>query len=196
MSKVILTHAAGDDFEAALVAARLEALGYAVLFEPADEPSLSPMSRRKLESSIASADCVLVLWSRLAVLNPNLLDVATRAKAAGKLALARLDASTPPSRVGAGANLSNWIGRKDARGWRELAATIAAKAPMSKAAPAATSAPSASAKALGRETMAAAAPEEAATSSAKKGGGAAGALVALLVLLAAVGAGAYYFLMN
>jgi hypothetical protein len=184
LSQVIITHAAEDEARAAQVARRLGGLGYSVRQEAGGLEASSPMSRRRLDTDIASAACVRLLWSRDAAFDPGLLAVATRARAAGKLTLARLDQSPAPARVGsAAANLSNWQGRLEARGWRALAAAVAAKAKPSASGARRTATPS---------------PTLARTASApapgKKSGGGVWILALIAALLAAGGVG--YFLMT
>jgi hypothetical protein len=184
LSQVIISHAAEDEARAAQVARRLGGLGYSVRQEAGGLEASSPMSRRRLDTDIASAACVLLLWSRDAAYDPGLLAVAARARSAGKLTLARLDQSPAPARVGsAAANLVNWQGRLDARGWRALAKDIGAKARPSaggaKRAPAPSSASAA--------PSSAAAPE-------KQSGGGVWILALVAALLAAGGVG--YFVMT
>ena len=183
LSQVIITHAAEDEARAARVARRLGGLGYSVRQEAGGLVASSPMSRRRLDTDIASAACVLLLWSRDAAYDPGLLAVAARARAAGKLTLARLDQSPAPARVGsAAANLANWQGRLEARGWRALAAAVAAKAR-----PGSASARRAPAASSAHTLSSSAAP-------AKKSGGGVWILALVAALLAAGGVG--YFVMT
>jgi len=179
VTHVLVTHAPEEGARAQIVAEKLGALGYQVSQSADIYRPLSPFERRKLAAEIDKAGCVLVLWSREAAEAPALRALAERAKASGKLALARLDQSTLPMGL-KGANLANWLGRGQSQGWRQLLSSIPAVAPARsganrKPAPA-SQAPAA------KSSAPAAAP-------AKKGGGA-GVAIGLIVLLALAGAGA------
>ena len=139
MSHVLLAHAPNAEARAAFVAEHLGALGFEVRQE-SGPPALSPRARAALKAKIEAASCVLVLWSRDAMDDAALIAATQQARAAGKLALARLD-TTPAPRGAPGADLSQWKGRRDARSWRGLLAALAplaqpkANAPSPPAAP-------------------------------------------------------------
>ncbi|MES1200598.1 MAG: hypothetical protein ABUS57_04025 [Pseudomonadota bacterium] len=177
MTHVLVTHAPEEGARAQIVAEKLGALGYQVSQSANIYRPLSPFERRKLAAEIDKAACVLVLWSREAAEAPAVRALAERAKANGKLALARMDQSAPPMGF-TGANLANWAGRDQTRAWRQLLTTIRAAAPV---------------RASGRKSAPAAAAKSASTSappaSEKKSGGA-GLAIGLVVLLALGGAGA------
>jgi hypothetical protein len=108
------------------VTAKLAALGYRVKPSQLVGPlagALAPQAQHELDRAVANAACVLVLWSREAARTPGMLSTAKSAKAAGKLTVARIDASAPPLRLPA-ADLSAWKGRTDARAWRKLVARL------------------------------------------------------------------------
>jgi hypothetical protein len=185
MSQIIVTHAPSDEARAEQVAQRLTKLGYSVS-QSDGAPALSPRGRRQLETEISKAACVLVLWSRDAADEPALVTFAAHAKAKGKLALARLDQTPAPARIGSAvANLANWLGRKEARGWRALTSYLASKVRPAAAARKAASTPTP------QRASAAPAPRASATPEKKKGG--IGGLIMFLLLLLAGGAGAYYY---
>ncbi len=123
MADVILAHTEAAATRAARVAEKLRALGYQVRTDFEAAGPLSPHARRRRAAAIDSAACFVVLWSKDAAEAPALLEAAARAKAAGKLMLARLDAASPPLRLKA-LDLSSWSGR-DTRPWRAFAARIA-----------------------------------------------------------------------
>jgi hypothetical protein len=126
LAEILLAHAPAATETAERVAAKLAALGYSVKPSQPVGPlagALAPQAQHELDRAVASAACVLVLWSREAARTPGMLSTAKSAKAAGKLAVARLDASAPPLRLAA-ANLSAWKGRTDARAWRKLMARL------------------------------------------------------------------------
>ncbi len=216
MTQVIVTHAPAEQARAAKVAEKLSALGFKVRQDADIFRALSPFERRKLAADIDNAACVLVLWSREAADAPALHAAAARAKAAGKLAYARLDVAALPARVGGvnAPNLVNWQGRDQDRGWRQLVAAVGAKAqraaaPVLRAVSAPAAAVRAPAAAVSSPVRAASAPARAVSApvrpvsaparapepeapAKKKGGG--GLLVAaVLVLLAAAAAGYYFF---
>lgn len=173
MAEIIVTHAPEAAARAKQVAEKLGALGFTVR-NGFDVAGASPFVRRKRAAAIDKADRVLVLWSKDAP--PALLETASRARAKGKLAFARLDAAAPPPglRPKAIVDLSAWSGR-ETRAWKSLIATLgpAPRGAGAKRAPARTaSTPS--------------------TTEAKKGGGA-GAWIAALLVLGALGAGGYFF---
>jgi hypothetical protein len=120
---------------------------------------------------------VVVLWSKDAAEAPALRAAADRALAAGKLALARLDASAPPLGLSA-VDLSAWKGFAGAKAWKRLLAAL----------PTAPASHAASPRARTSLSSAAAAPEK------RKGGGALLWVILTLALLGAAGAGAYLFL--
>lgn len=104
-----------------MVVSRLEKLGFKV----SDLDLAAP--RKALTSAVGKAQGVLVLWSREAPL--ALRTVATAAKEAGKLAVARLDAAAPPPILHTpAADLSRWSGRAETRGWRRLMQALPAPA--------------------------------------------------------------------
>jgi len=195
----MLAHAPEEAERAALVAEKLESLGFQISTDAA--MALSPFERKRLRAEIEQAACVLVLWSRGAADDPVLK--AAAAHAAGKLKLARLDAAQAPARAGwaSAADLSAWRGLARHRDWSRLVAALRAHTPPAKIAPkpVAPAAPPAAKVAVKPAALAAAAPAAPAptTSSAelpKKSGGAVAAVVAL-ALAAAIGAGVYLFLM-
>ncbi|MES1199594.1 MAG: hypothetical protein ABUS48_06405 [Pseudomonadota bacterium] len=180
MSHVLLAHAPGEEERAALVAEKLDALGYKVRQDGDSARRLSPFERRKLAAEIDAAACVLVLWSREAADAPALRATAARALASGKLALARLDSAAPP--MAGAANLAGWLGNEQTRAWRQVlsAVSAAAKPRTAQRAPAPRA-----------QAAAPAAPQP-----AKKSGGGAGIALALLALLAAGGAAAAHFVLH
>jgi hypothetical protein len=169
-----------------MVAEKLASLGYEVRQDDDVYRAMSPFERRRLAAQVADAACVVVLWSRDGLEAPALQAAAQAAKAQGKLALARLDASAPPSRMGGQdiANLAQWYGLDEARGWRDLLEAVTTKTKPAGKKPAAASRPVA---ARAQVSAAAATPE-------KKKSGAAGLILVLLVLLAAGGGAAYAYL--
>jgi len=175
MAEIIVTHAPEAAARAKQVAEKLGALGFKVRSE-FDLTNASPFVRRQRAAAIDKADRVLVLWSKDAP--PALLETASRARAKGKLAFARLDAASAPAglRPGAVVDLSAWSGR-ETRAWKSLIATLGP-------APRATGAK--------RAPVRAAAAPAAAASEPRKGGGA-GAWIATLLVLGALGAGGYFF---
>ncbi|MDX2237408.1 MAG: hypothetical protein NW203_07575 [Hyphomonadaceae bacterium] len=182
MGHILLAHAPGAAARAAMVSKKLQALGYAV--RPAPLAAPSPLGRRETASAVAGASRVVLLWSADAARDPSLLAAAARAQAAGKLAVARLDAAAPPAGLSAApVDLSRWTGRADWRPWR---AFVAALGPT----PAAPRTPAPRPAAAEGPPAATAAPEPA---PAKRGGG---ALVVgvILALLAAGGAAAFFLL--
>lgn len=175
MAEIIVTHAPEAAARAKQVAEKLGALGFTVR-NGMDVAGASPFVRRKRAAAIDKADRVLVLWSKDAP--PALLEAASRARAKGKLAFARLDAASAPAglRPGAVVDLSAWSGR-ETRAWKSLIATLGpvprsggAKRAPARAAAAATSS----------------------ASESRKGGGV-GAWIAALLVLGALGAGGYFF---
>ncbi|MEJ0059433.1 MAG: hypothetical protein WDM79_07640 [Terricaulis sp.] len=195
MTHLLVAHAPEEEARAALLAAKLGALGYEVRQEADIYRALSPFERRRLQADIDKAACVVVLWSRDGADGPALRAAVDRAKASGKLALARMDSSPPPVGHSAVADLTHWIGRDQTRAWRALVAAIgsAAKAPIkrlsSAAAPAAQRAPQPRAAAPQR---AASAPSVAAETPEKRKSGGLGIVLTVLTLLAAAGGAAYY----
>ncbi|HVZ99955.1 MAG TPA: TIR domain-containing protein [Caulobacterales bacterium] len=183
MSHVLLAHAPGEEERAALVAEKLDALGYKVRQDADIARPLSPFERRKLAAEIDAAACVLVLWSREAAETPSLRAAAARALAQRKLAVARLDFSAPPVR--GAANLVNWLGNEQSRAWRQVLGAVGAAAKPRATAQGAAPRPAAAANA----------PAPAPARAEKKGGGAGLALM-LLVLIAAGGAAAAHFVMH
>lgn len=196
--EVIVTHAPNEEARAALVAEKLAALGYIVRQEAGDARALSPFARRKLATDVDKAAVVLVLWSREAKFAPALAAIAARAKAKGKLAVARLDSAALPARVSlwGSPSLAQWQGREKTRGWRQLVANVSAKAG-GKLAPKRAAQPAPAPTRVSAPTPAPA-PVRAAAASAepakKKGGG--GLAIFALVALIAVGAAGYYFLVG
>lgn len=186
MSQILIAHSPEEEERAALVAEKLGALGYEVSQDNDFDRALSPLERRKLAQSVSEAACVVLLWSREAAEAPAIAAAAQQAKALGKLACARLDASAPPNRVGVKsvANLANWYGMDEAKGWRDLVDAVKATAKPAAAAPAKKAPAPAARPASAASSGAAAAP-------AKKGG--AGGLIAALVVLALIGGGAYAY---
>ncbi|MET0182419.1 MAG: hypothetical protein ABW199_06000 [Caulobacterales bacterium] len=180
MADVILTHAPEAAARAGKVAQKLETLGYRVRADFDAEAALSPHGRRKLAANIDSAAAVIVLWSKDAAYAPALIEAANRAKAKGKLALARLDTAAPS--LGYAVDLSNWSGR-DTRSWRSLVACLKT---VSGAAPK---------KPASNSQRASGTPSATASSSSGKGNPAAGILLRLAALAALIGAGfgAYYY---
>ncbi|NWG54052.1 MAG: hypothetical protein HXY28_10055 [Hydrogenophilaceae bacterium] len=173
MTRILVAHAPAAQKRAALVIEALAALGYRI--EAAPVTALAPHKRRKLEGAVAQAGAVVVLWSKHAAEAPALRATADRARAAGKLALARLDAAAPPLGLSA-FDLSRWGGYRDAKAWKRLLAAL-------------PKAPAAHAGAVRERGQAAAA---GAGANAKKKGGALAWLALVVMLLAAAGAGAYF----
>lgn len=186
MTHVLVAHAPQEEARAKRVADKLTALGFEARQDDGAYRSLSPFERRKLAADIDKAACVIVLWSREGALAPALRAAAGRAKAAGKLTFARLDASAPPAGFGVARaiNLSNWTGRGENRAWRRLVAGIAAAKPRARVQAAAAPAPVKTQTPLRAEAR------------AKKKSGGGWAIGLLLFLLAAAGgaAGYYFFL--
>lgn len=177
MTHILVAHAPRAAKRAAVVKEELAALGYEV--EASAAKHLAPLSRRELDAAVAQARAVLVLWSKDAPAAPAVLAAANRAQAAGKLALARLDASAPPPRLKAAADLSAWKGFSRAKSWKRLLARL-------PAAPAAH-APKRAPAALAAASVAAGAPK-------KKGAAAIVWTLGLLTLAAAGAAAAYVML--
>jgi hypothetical protein len=185
LTHLLVAHAPEEEERATLLAAKLGALGYEVRQEADIYRALSPFERRRLQADIDEAACVVVLWSRDGADGPALRAAIDRAKASGKLALARMDSAPPPVGHSAVADLTHWIGSDQTRAWRALVAAIgtAAKAPVKRRAP--TPAPS---------PQRASAPPVSAAAPEKRKSGAGGAILTLLLLLAAAGGAAYYVL--
>ncbi|MGE0828139.1 MAG: hypothetical protein AB7O04_02160 [Hyphomonadaceae bacterium] len=182
MAEILVVRAPKAGKRADNVTARLAALGYKVEAGPA--AALAPHSRKQLEGAVAKAERVLVLWSKDAAAAPSVLAAAARAKAAGKLTLARLDAAQPPIllRAPGEVNLSAWQGRAT-RDWQRLLARL----------PSAKTSAKPAAQKLAKK--AAAAPLAATADEPKKKGGAGLAIgLGLLALAAAGAAAAYIFL--
>jgi len=178
MAEIIVTHAPEAAARAKQVAQKLGALGFTVR-NGFDVAGASPFVRRQRAAAIEKADRVLVLWSKDAP--PALFETASRARAKGKLAFARLDAAAAPAglRPGAIVDLSAWSGR-ETRAWKSLIATLG-PAPR-RAAPARVTAQSTAAPA--------------ATDATPRKSGGAGAWIAALLVLGALGAGGYVFAMQ
>ena len=188
MPHILIAHAPEEEGRAALVAEKLSDLGFEVRQDDDVYRALSPFERRKLTASVSAAACVVVLWSREGIEAPALQAAAQAAKAQGKLALARLDASAPPTRMSGPdiANLIQWQGMDEARGWKDLLGAVTAKAK-----PGSTKKTSV---VPATRRQAAAAPA-AATPKEKKEGGVLGYIFVLTLVLAA-GGGAVYAYMN
>ncbi|MBI1188095.1 MAG: hypothetical protein GC206_12340 [Alphaproteobacteria bacterium] len=172
MTRILVAHAPAAKKRAAVVIDELAALGYRI--EAASVTTLAPHRRKALAGAVAEAGAVVVLWSKDAAETPALRAAADRAQAAGKLALARLDAATPPLGLRA-VDLSAWKGFAGAKAWKRLLASLPT-APASHAG-------------SGTKAVSTAAPAPA----KKKGGGALGWILLALALLGAGGAGAYLY---
>jgi len=98
MKRVLVLHAPADAARASEVAGAMDALGYAVTPWACD--GTEGLARARA-AAIRDAQCALVLWSRNASL--SLRQAANAARRAGNLALARLDAASAPSLLGANA---------------------------------------------------------------------------------------------
>ncbi|MBI1250833.1 MAG: hypothetical protein GC189_05115 [Alphaproteobacteria bacterium] len=127
MTVILLAHAPGARGRAALIAKALAAAGFEV--RDAVLGAASPRGRASAAQTVASADRVLVLWSNDARHAPGLGALARRAVAAGKLSVARLDASSLPLRGRqAPVDLSRWTGRQTWQPWRALLAQLSGAA--------------------------------------------------------------------
>jgi hypothetical protein len=121
--QILLTHAHQDSRRAKLLAERLEQQGLKVQ-RTAVSAGLPPLQRRRLDKHMSSAARVVFLWSRSAQ-SPAMRAAAARAKTSGKLAIARLDKTTPPATQSM-VNLSGWTGRPVGGEWRKLVETVGA----------------------------------------------------------------------
>lgn len=173
MTRILVAHAPAAKKRAALVIEALAALGYRI--EAAPVTALAPHKRKALDGAVAQAGAVVVLWSKDAAAAPVLRATADRAQAAGKLALARLDAATPPLGLSA-FDLSRWGGYRDAKAWKRLLAAL-------------PKAPAGHVGAVKERAQAAAA---GAGATAQKKGGALAWFAFVVVLIAAAGAGTYF----
>lgn len=186
MPKLILASAPSMEARAEAIAEKLTMLGFTVS-QDVEAEAASPHARRRLDAEIDAAACMLVLWSKDAA--PSLTAAAQRAKARGKLALARLDAAPAPFAVrpASAVDLSSWSGR-DTRAWRALVAALPAP---SRAASAPTQSPTPL-----RVAASHAAPSPSvvpAQPPAKKGGIGFGIGLAFLFGLAAAGIGLWVY---
>lgn len=181
MGHILLAHAPGAAARAAMVSKKLQALGYAV--RPAPLAAPSPLGRRETASAVAGASRVVLLWSADAARDPALLAAAARAQAAGKLAVARLDAAAPPAGLRAApVDLSRWTGRADWRPWRAFVAALGPTSTAPRAPAAAT---------MGAAPAQTAAPD---APPPKRGGG--GLVIGLLLALLAAGGAAAFILLS
>ncbi len=179
MPEIIITHAPEAAARAERVARKLEGLGFTIFEDFDASGASSPFARRKRAAAIDAAAGVVVLWSKDAAAAPALFEAASRAKARGKLALARLDSAAPPASLKGAIDLSSWMGRDTPR-WRALVAALGPATP-----------------AVSRRGAAAPARAvSAAPAEKKKGGGGLIAAFVTLLVLGAIGAGGYYAYLN
>jgi len=174
LTAILVAHAPTAKRRAAQVKEELEALGYRI--EAAPLAASAPRGRKALEGAVAQAGAVVVLWSKDAT--PAVRAAADCAQAAGKLALARLDAAAPPLGLRA-VDLSAWKGFAGAKSWKRLLAALP-KAPVANAAPARA------AQAIAAEPAA----------DKKRGGGALLWTLLTVLVLGAAGVGAYFFMLR
>jgi pimeloyl-ACP methyl ester carboxylesterase len=94
MADIFISYARADRDAAAVIAAWLEAQGYAVWWDGslAGGENFS----RRIEQELAAAGAVVVLWSQAASGSDWVRDEAATAKAAGKLVPATIDGAAPP----------------------------------------------------------------------------------------------------
>jgi adenylate cyclase len=136
VSDVFISYARSTDRQARDAAEALRVLGYEVWRD--DQLPAHRAYSDVIEERLASASAVLVLWSVEAVKSHWVRAEADRAREAGTLVQARLDATVPPMPFNQiqCADLAHWSGDPQAPGWLKVAESIAALAGPRPAAPA------------------------------------------------------------
>ncbi len=115
MKQVLVLHAPADAARAGEITTALVGLGYAVSAHACN--GMSVAERRRLTTNVRAAPCALVLWSRAAGGSVrNAANIAARHK---RLALARLDVTPAPPRLGRNA-ISLIRGRSQGQALRRL----------------------------------------------------------------------------
>ena len=133
MAEVFVSYARPDEPLAQLVTDTLRGLGYRV-WRDDDLPAHRGYAE-VIEERLKSASAVVVLWSTEAAKSQWVRAEADAARSAGTLIQATLDGSIPPlpfNQIQC-ADLSSWKGEADAPGWRKLAGSVQALAPLVQA---------------------------------------------------------------
>ena len=126
MAEVFISYARTDEAAARRVAAALEATG-ATIWWDADLPAHRDYSE-VIETRLAEAEAVVVLWSAAAAKSQWVRAEADYARTAGKLVQASLDGGLPPMPFNQiqCAGLKGWRGSRDHSGWAKLEASVQA----------------------------------------------------------------------
>lgn len=126
MTEVFISYARSTARLAQAAAAALRAEGFGVWFDD-DLPTHRPYAD-VIAEQIERARAVLVLWSDEAARSQWVRSEADRARAAGKLVQARVDAAVPPMPFDQiqCADLAGWRGETDVSGWSKVVDSVAA----------------------------------------------------------------------
>jgi formylglycine-generating enzyme required for sulfatase activity len=124
MAQVFISYAREDERSAALLSQRLEERGWSVFWD-----QRIPSGRRFAEvisEEIASAKCVIVLWSLAGNASDWVLDEATEARQQSKLLPALIERVPPPIgfRQIHAADLTGWYGEESHHGFQGLVQDI------------------------------------------------------------------------
>ena len=135
MADVFLSYAREDRAAAERIALALGERGYEVWWDP-DIPA-GPSYAQVIEQALASAKCVVVLWSAASVGSSWVHDEAREGQERGVLVAARLADLKPPMgfRSHQLADLTAWDGRGDDREFRRLVRGVEAHVPPRASAP-------------------------------------------------------------
>src|SRR5215469_8658508 len=124
MAQVFISYAREDEQWAALLSQRLEERGWSVFWDRS-----IPSGRRFAEvisQEIASAKCVIALWSLAGNASDWVLDEATEARRQSKLLPALIERVPPPIgfRQIQAADLTDWHGEESHHGFQRLVQDI------------------------------------------------------------------------
>ena len=126
MSDVFISYARSTASQAQLVADGLRAMGYGV-WRDDDLPAHRPYAE-VIDERLRAARAVVVIWSADAAKSQWVRAEADLARQAGTLVQLRIDELIPPlpfNQIEC-ADLDGWTGDPQARGWRKVAASVAA----------------------------------------------------------------------
>ena len=136
MTDVFISYARPDEPQAQRVAEALREIGHQV-WRDDDLPAHRAYSE-VIEERLKAASAVVVLWSAAAAASQWVRAEADTARASSTLVQASLDGSIPPlpfNQIQC-ADLKDWDGDDNAAGWRKLAASVRALAPIESSSPA------------------------------------------------------------
>jgi tetratricopeptide (TPR) repeat protein len=147
MASIFLSYAREDLGVARSLAGALERLGYSVWWDRHIKGATQFAA--EIESALAKAEAVIVLWSQASIGSPWVRDEASAARDSGRLVPASLDGAPPPMgfRQYQSVDLNGWKGRRSSKRFAALVealdGVLAGRAPRETAQPTATTRPAA-----------------------------------------------------